>query len=505
MTTAAPPKIEKTQGQKKAPRPASSLGSKLAKGTILAITIIAWQIVALLVVEFTLYLAGLGEEEIFKLDPVFGFVHMNNKRVTWRSEGYARSYLGPDGMREPGATIEKPAGVFRVALLGDSLVESLQVPIEETFGQILEKSIKTSASGRELQVLNFGNSGYSTAQEDLQLKFKVLKYKPDAVIVFYNHRDLFENWSPPDQTITNVRPYALHLPNQPLSIDNSSVKAWMKSPRGKFLNSITWLRENSRIWGLIAAWETQASFHDPVYRAVVGFLTNPVKSVQASAQEISKITPKTIAAEIVKSLKLDKSASFKIQFIDEQPGNKVAAKKETVDPAINSSIVNVPPLSEFPAAKVLSDEEMRAAAAKAEEEKKIAEAKAKEEQQKMVFFNLMYKTVNSLFQDMNSQCKEHNAKFAVVAVPSKLALSETSETIGPMELTYDKEIAAIKPLCRSNNIPFVDMQQELAKMPKKESDKLFYCMHLTPDGHQFVAKQALPLFKTLLDDKEQSK
>lgn len=507
MTTAAPPKIEKKPSAEKAPKPSASLGAKLAKWTTLAITIIAWQLVALIVVEFTLYLAGLGEEEIFKLDPVFGFVHMNNKRVTWRSEGYARSYLGPDGMREPGATIEKPAGVFRVALLGDSLVESLQVPIEQTFGQILEKSFKTSASGKELQVLNFGNSGYSTAQEDLQLKHKVLKYKPDAVIVFYNHRDLFENWSPPDQTITNVRPYALHLPNQPLSIDNSSVKAWMKSPRGKFLNSITWLRENSRIWGLIAAWETQASFHDPVYRAVVGFLTNPVKSVQASAQEISKITPKTLLDETLKSLKLGQAASFNIQFIDQQP-KKTAAKSKTkdiVDPAINSSIVNVPPLKEFPAAKILTDEEVKAAAARAEEEKKKAEAKSKEEQQKMVFFNLMYKTVNSLFEDMNRECREHNAKFAVVAVPSKLALSETSETIGPMELTYDKEIAAIQPLCQSNNIPFVDMQKELASMPKKESDKLFYCMHLTPQGHIFLAKQAQPLFRSLLDDKEQVK
>ncbi|HNB24295.1 MAG TPA: SGNH/GDSL hydrolase family protein, partial [Candidatus Melainabacteria bacterium] len=303
MTTAAPPKIE--NAPRESTTPSGKFSSKLAKWTILAITIVVWQIVALLVVEFTLAAAGLGEEEIFKLDPTFGFVHMNNKRVTWRSEGYARSYFGADGMREPGATIEKPAGVFRVALLGDSIVESLQVPIETTFGQILEKEIKKSASGKELQVLNFGNSGYSTAQENLQLKLKVLKYKPDAVIVFYNHRDLFENWSPPDQTLTNVRPYALHLPNQPLKIDSSSVTAWMKSPRGKFLQSISWLRENSRIWGLIAAWETQASFHDPVYRAIMGFFTNPVKTVQASVKEMAKLTPQTICDEAIKSLKLN--------------------------------------------------------------------------------------------------------------------------------------------------------------------------------------------------------
>ena len=37
---------------------------------------IAWQVVALLAVEATLAFAGLGEEELFKLDPEIGTVHM---------------------------------------------------------------------------------------------------------------------------------------------------------------------------------------------------------------------------------------------------------------------------------------------------------------------------------------------------------------------------------------------------------------------------------------------
>ena len=38
-------------------------------------------------------------------------------------------------MREPNLTIAKPVGTYRIAVLGDSMVEGLQVPIEETFGQ----------------------------------------------------------------------------------------------------------------------------------------------------------------------------------------------------------------------------------------------------------------------------------------------------------------------------------------------------------------------------------
>ena len=172
--------------------------------------IVAWQMIALLVVEGVLYWAGLGEEDIYKLDRTIGFKHFPDKRVTWRSEGFSQSYFDADGMRDPGLTVEKPAGVYRVALLGDSMVEGLQVPVEQTFGQLVERQINkdSAAVGKKIQVVNFANSGYSTAQEYLELKDKVFKYHPDLVVLGYMS-DMLRNWSPPDQTITNVRPYAL--------------------------------------------------------------------------------------------------------------------------------------------------------------------------------------------------------------------------------------------------------------------------------------------------------
>lgn len=505
MSTAAPPKIETTPV---ASQDAASVKRGKTNWLSFIAKVVVWQVVAILVVEMTLAFAGLGEEEIFKLDPRFGFVHMNNKHITWRSEGYSKTFFGPDGMREEGLTIQKPAGTFRVALLGDSIVESLQVPFEETFGQLLEKSLKKSADGKDLQVLNFGNSGYSTCQEYLQLKHKVLKYNPDAVIVFYNHRDIFENWAPPDQTLTNVRPYALHLPNQPLTIDDSSVKQWMKSPRGKFLMSIEWIREHSRIWGLIAAWETQASFHDPVYRAVMGFFTSPVKTVKATAAQLSTVKPQEIFDNALKSLTANsKSASFNIKFIDAKDNKakaKVAEKQNTTidaakaagqpdekrkaDPATDSHIQTAPDLTNFPAAQRVSPEEA----------KKSAEAKAIEDKNKSTYLNLMFKTLRSVFSEMDKDCKSHGAQLAIAIAPSRLALDETEDTIGLMDLTYDKEIEVVKEYCEKNNIPFTDMQQRLQAMPRKDAYKLYYSMHLTKEGHQYVQDEAQQLFKTLL-------
>ena len=142
------------------------------------------QILAVLFVEGVLYCTGLGEEEIFRFDRDIGFMHMTNKRITWRTEGFAQSYLDADGMRQPGLTVAKPADTFRVAVLGDSMVEAFQVPLEQTFGEIIAKRLSPFDS-KEVQWLNFGTSGYSTVQEYLQMKRQVMKYHPDLVILCY--------------------------------------------------------------------------------------------------------------------------------------------------------------------------------------------------------------------------------------------------------------------------------------------------------------------------------
>jgi hypothetical protein len=121
--------------------------------------VVACQLLAILFVEAVLYCAGLGEEEIFKFEPQIGFVHMKNKRITWRTEGFATSYLNDDGMREPQLTVAKPANTYRVAVLGDSMVEGFQVPIEQTFGEIIRERLG-DVNGKKIQWLNFGTSGY---------------------------------------------------------------------------------------------------------------------------------------------------------------------------------------------------------------------------------------------------------------------------------------------------------------------------------------------------------
>src|SRR5690242_17953292 len=51
----------------------------------------------------------------------------------YRREGTAYVRINHDGFRGPDFTEAKPPGVVRVAVLGDSYVEAMQVPEDKTF------------------------------------------------------------------------------------------------------------------------------------------------------------------------------------------------------------------------------------------------------------------------------------------------------------------------------------------------------------------------------------
>jgi hypothetical protein len=100
------------------------------------------------------------------------------------------------GFRDCERRIEKPARTMRIAVLGNSWTEALQVPLESTFSAVMERELARCAvaSGNRVEVLNFGTSGYSSAQELLTLRLEVWKYHPDIVVLaFYTARDVLNN------------------------------------------------------------------------------------------------------------------------------------------------------------------------------------------------------------------------------------------------------------------------------------------------------------------------
>jgi D-alanyl-lipoteichoic acid acyltransferase DltB (MBOAT superfamily) len=89
------------------------------------------------------------------------------------------------GMRDRDYTLEKPAGTFRIAILGPSLVMGNGVDDSEVFDNVLEDRLAREpiATGTRTEVLNFGVNGYALPQQVALLEDRVLRFHPDVVFI----------------------------------------------------------------------------------------------------------------------------------------------------------------------------------------------------------------------------------------------------------------------------------------------------------------------------------
>jgi len=91
------------------------------------------------------------------------------------------------GMRDSEPSSQSTDSPCRIAALGDSYTFGWGVRAEENYPKVLEKLLRESSAAKECQfeVLNFGVIGYSSYDEDLMLKYRVVNFSPRVVIVGY--------------------------------------------------------------------------------------------------------------------------------------------------------------------------------------------------------------------------------------------------------------------------------------------------------------------------------
>jgi hypothetical protein len=183
-------------------------------------------VLALLVAEVALRIAGVSYPNFYGPDPRRGWALLPGSAGWWTKEGRAWVRINGDGMRDEEHAVPKPPGTLRIAFLGDSCTESLQVPQEQTFWKLLEKDLAAqcpamaAVAGKKVEALDFGVSGYGTAQELLTLKDDVWKYQPDLVLLaFYTGNDVRNNWR--SLELDGSRPYFVPQPDGSLVLDDS--------------------------------------------------------------------------------------------------------------------------------------------------------------------------------------------------------------------------------------------------------------------------------------------
>lgn len=100
------------------------------------------------------------------------------------------------GFRGPSRPQQKPPGVHRLAILGDSMVASLAVDESKTMVCQLERLLNESQAGIKWEVFNFGVNGASPGQELVLYREVVWRFQPDVVLgTFFVGNDLADNCS----------------------------------------------------------------------------------------------------------------------------------------------------------------------------------------------------------------------------------------------------------------------------------------------------------------------
>jgi lysophospholipase L1-like esterase len=97
-----------------------------------------------------------------------------------------RDVFNAYGIRDEDRPIERPEGVERIVVIGDSVVFGRMLSREELFPQRLAEHLR-ARGGRyaDLEVWNLGVPGYSTVNEVEFFKLKGLPLEPSVVVVGY--------------------------------------------------------------------------------------------------------------------------------------------------------------------------------------------------------------------------------------------------------------------------------------------------------------------------------
>ncbi len=89
---------------------------------------------------------------------------------------------------------QKPPGTFRIAVIGDSYVEALQVDFDKSFPYLLEKKLSKKNPQKRLQSYSFGHTGANLAQNLVVFKNASQLYRPDLAVLFLIHNDFLESF-----------------------------------------------------------------------------------------------------------------------------------------------------------------------------------------------------------------------------------------------------------------------------------------------------------------------
>lgn len=99
------------------------------------------------------------------------------------------------GLRGPEIAVQKPAGTYRIVMLGDSFTMGKGVEDDQTFSALLERALRvrfTPCGGPLIEVINAGVDSYAPVLSLIHLKRELQALSPDLVIENLDVSDLVQ-------------------------------------------------------------------------------------------------------------------------------------------------------------------------------------------------------------------------------------------------------------------------------------------------------------------------
>ena len=181
--------------------------------------IIASVTITLFVIEIGLRIFGMAycAGNWDRNDKLLGTVFIPDSKGIYKSvNGEVLVEINSLGLRDEEFPLEKPKSEKRILVLGDSFVEALQVPLDQTFLKLLEDMFLPD----HVRVINGGHSGYGQAEQLLFWRYKGSQLDPDLVVLFFYANDIIDNSI--DLDPWQKRPFFVMAENGTLQLINKS-------------------------------------------------------------------------------------------------------------------------------------------------------------------------------------------------------------------------------------------------------------------------------------------
>jgi hypothetical protein len=198
--------------------------------------------------EVGLRVIGYSYPQFYEIDPALGYSLRPNIEGWYRKEGISYVKINRDGQRDREHAKVKPPGTIRVAVIGDSFTEAMHVEMNQTFWSIAETNLRNcpALGSRKVEFINFGVSGYGTAQEYLMLHEHVWQYSPDVVLLAVTtNNDVTDNSR--DLRKANDVPYFVYTDGK-LTLDDSFKETKTYKVRQSVPSRLVgWIQDHSRL------------------------------------------------------------------------------------------------------------------------------------------------------------------------------------------------------------------------------------------------------------------